>query len=95
MLQNQLSRNTCSGTNKDSSQTFIGRRHGNIYLLDVNPNSTHYLISIKEDKDLWHKRLWHVSMKQISKISNKKLVQGLPNLKYKKTELCNAYTLGK
>ena len=33
--------NTCSGTSKDLSQTFTGRRHGNIYLLDVNPNSTH------------------------------------------------------
>ena len=34
-------------------------------------------------------------MKQISKILNKKLVRGMPNLKYKKTELYNACTLGK
>jgi len=28
----------CLGTSKDSSQTFTGRRHGNIYLLDIKPD---------------------------------------------------------
>lgn len=73
----------------------MGRRHGNIYLLDVKPDESQCLISIHDEANLWHRKLRHVNMKQIAKISAKKLVRGLPNLSYQKSDLCTPCILGK
>ena len=44
---------------------------------------------------LWHRRLGHVSMKLISKISSKELVKGILNIKFVKDNVCDACQLGK
>jgi len=85
----------CSRTSKDLSQSFTGRRHGNIYLLDIKPKSSQCLISIQDEEKLWHRKLGHVNMKQIANISFKKLVRGLPNLSYQKSESCTPCVLEK
>lgn len=58
---------------KDKSRLFTGKRQTwvYIYLFDVNLDDAQCLMSIKEERDLWHKKLGHVNMKQISKISLK------------------------
>lgn len=84
-----------SRTSKDLSQFFIGRRHENIYLLDIKPKSSQCLISIQDKENIWHRKLGYVNMKQIAKISSKKLVRGLPKLSYQKFELCTPCVLGK
>ena len=40
-------------------------------------------------------RLGHASMKLISQISSKKLVRGIPHIKFVKDNVCDAYQLGK
>jgi len=85
----------CSGTSKDFFQTFTGRRHGNIYLLDIKPEKSQCLIKIQKEANLWHRKLGHINMKRIAKILAKKLVRGLPNLTYQKSELCTPCVLGK
>ncbi|KAL8103377.1 hypothetical protein AgCh_027806 [Apium graveolens] len=47
------------------------------------------------DPYVWHRRLGHAHMDLLNKLSNKKLVRGLPKIKYVKTEVCSACQLGK
>lgn len=84
-----------TGKNKDPSQTFSGKKYGNIYLLDVNSDNVFFLLSIKEKKELLHRKLGHISMKQISKLALKDLARGLPKGKYEISELCNPCSVGK
>lgn len=79
------------GESKDKSQSSTGIRYGNIYLLDV----TWFLKSIKDEKELWHRKLGHVNRKQISTISFKDLVCDYPKIKSEKSESCNACSFGK
>ncbi|GJT87921.1 retrovirus-related pol polyprotein from transposon TNT 1-94 [Tanacetum coccineum] len=44
---------------------------------------------------LWHRRLNHLNFGTISDLARKKLVRGLPRLKFKKDYLCSACQLGK
>lgn len=53
---------TCSGTSKDSSHTFTGQRHENIYLLDIKPEKSQRLISIQKEANLWHRKLGYINM---------------------------------
>ena len=85
----------CTGVSSDNKQSFSGYRHGNIYLLDVASEEIKCLISVKNESDLWHRKLGHISIKHISKLSSKNLVRGLPQTKFEKPELCTACTLGK
>lgn len=62
-------------------------------MLDLNCDTTPCLISTKDEKELWHRKLRHGSMKQISMLYVKDLVHGLPKIKYEKFELFNACSL--
>ncbi|KAL8093845.1 hypothetical protein AgCh_035647 [Apium graveolens] len=53
------------------------------------------LATVQEQQNLWHRRLGHVHMDLLRKISSHELVRGLPKLKYKKIEPCSASQLGK
>lgn len=53
------------------------------------------LITSNNDFWLWHKRFDHLSMKNISRISNFDLVKDLLKISFKKYILCDAYQLGK
>jgi len=44
----------CLGISNDHSQSFTGRRHGNIYLLDIKPERPQCMISIQDEANLWH-----------------------------------------
>nr|ABF97883.1 retrotransposon protein, putative, unclassified [Oryza sativa Japonica Group] len=44
---------------------------------------------------LWHRRLAHVGMNQLSKLSKRDLVVGLKDVKFEKDKLCSAYQAGK
>ena len=49
----------------------------------------------KEACWLWHRRLGHAGMDQISKLIRKNLVRGLPKIKFDKDKLCDACQQGK
>ena len=66
----------------DGKILFIGNRFGNVYTIDIECASTHdkCFSALHNDGWLWHKRLGHVSMDLISKISKNDLVKGLPKV---------------
>ncbi|KAL8092978.1 hypothetical protein AgCh_035017 [Apium graveolens] len=76
--------------------TIVAKRKGNIFVLDFDEQQKEIcLATIQDQQNLWHRRLGHVHMDLLRKISSHDLVRGLPKLKYKKTEPCSACQLGK
>jgi len=75
---------------------FTGSRHKNLYILflDELPTESCFM-SIDKDKWIWHRRVGHISMKTISKLSKLDLVRGLPKLSYDKDNICEACIKGK
>jgi transposase InsO family protein len=53
------------------------------------------LLSLNDEKWVWHQRLGHANWRLISKLSKLKLVKGLPNLKYHSDALCGPCQIGK
>ena len=83
---------------KENKILFLGHRHENIYLVDLNDSNSFLekcLVAQHKDIWLWHRKLGHASMDLISKLSKKDLVIGLPKLRYEKDSLCSACQLGK
>ncbi|CAN1345668.1 Retrovirus-related Pol polyprotein from transposon TNT 1-94, partial [Linum perenne] len=69
---------------KDHEILFTGCRRGDIYvvnLLKVNRTKEICLVSVNNDEKLaWHRKLGHVSIGILSKLSSLELVKGLPKL---------------
>ena len=81
----------------DDSLKFIGFRHGNIYMVNLDEiamKSGQCLVAmnanIKETSWLWHQRLGHASMHTLYKLHNKDLVKGLPKLNFQIDHVCDA-----
>ncbi|CAN1149827.1 Retrovirus-related Pol polyprotein from transposon TNT 1-94 [Linum perenne] len=83
----------------DNKILFTGVRKGNIYLVNfhkIDNSSELCLHSVKgEDQFLWHRKLGHISISVLSKLSRKNLVRGLPKLDSKKEFFCDACVKGK
>ena len=74
----------------------VARREGNVYILDFELQETACcLAAVDNDPTIWHRRLGHAHMDLLNRLSSKKLVRGLPKLKYVKTQVCDACQLGK
>ncbi|KAL8156686.1 hypothetical protein AgCh_001692 [Apium graveolens] len=74
----------------------VAKRKGNIFVLDFDEQQEEICLATVQDQQyLWHRRLGHVHMDLLRKISSHDLVRGLPKLKYKKIEPCSACQLGK
>jgi len=77
-------KDTCKVINEsDKSTIFIGQRKNNVYKInfsDLVDQKVVCLMSVNDEKWLWHKRLGHVNWRLISKLSKMKLVKGLPKL---------------
>ena len=76
----------------------IGKRIGNIYMLNVEHASFHELsclVSKIDDSWLWHCRTAHINMHNLNHLVTKDLVIGLPKLKFEKDKLCEACQKGK
>ncbi|PKU84404.1 Retrovirus-related Pol polyprotein from transposon TNT 1-94 [Dendrobium catenatum] len=78
----QFFANSCI-TSLSNNTILQGKRINNVYILDL------------DDSWLWHRRLCHVSMKILRKVTRKDLVRGVPKLKFSKDHLCDACQLGK
>ena len=86
----------------DNGIKFIGHRHGNIYMVDLDDlpiQKGQCLVAMEAKIDetswLWHRRLGHASMYLISKLSKRNLVKDLPKLNFEKDKICSACQLGK
>ena len=75
----------------------MGSRNENVDLVDLDSlnNSNVCLASLGDDSWLWHRRLGHAGMKQIFKLMKNELVKGLPRLKFKKDDVCDACQMDK
>ena len=74
----------------------VAKREGNIYVLNFEEQEAGVcLAAVDNNPEIWHRRLGHAHMDHLSKLSAKKLVRGLPKLKYVKMETCSACQLGK
>src|SRR3954465_14618795 len=74
----------------------MGKRERNIYVIDIHSvkNNT-CLITTNDELHLWHKRLGHINIKTVSKLSKHELVRGIPKFTSKNIDLCEACQLGK
>src|SRR5204862_6210835 len=85
-------------SNSDKSIMFKGLRKGNVYKInfdDLSDQNVICLLTLNEEKWVWHKRLGQANWKLISKLSKEQLVKGLPNLVYHSDSLCGACQIGK
>ena len=78
----------------DNEIIFIGHRHGNIYIVDLDNlpiQDDQCLVAMKikinETSWLWHRRLGHTSMDLISKLNRKNLVKDFSKLKFEKNKI--------
>jgi hypothetical protein len=81
-----------------SNLVFKGFRYENLYLVDFNTSEaslTTCLISKSSLGWLWHRRLGHVGMKQLKKLTQHNLVEGLKDVVFEKDKLCSACQVGK
>src|SRR4051812_15482018 len=63
---------------KDGSILFLGKRKNNIYnidLSDLEKQKVTCLMSVSEEQWVWHKRLGHASLRNISQINKLNLVE--------------------
>jgi len=76
----------------------IGKRIGNIYVLNIEHASFHelsFLVSKIDDSWLWHCRVAHINMNHLNHLIKKDLVIGILKLKFEKNKLCEACQKGK
>jgi len=69
----------------------IGKRTGNIYVLNIKHASFHELsclVSKIDDSWLWHRMAAHINMPHLNHLVGKDFVIGLPKLKFVKNKLC-------
>ncbi|KAK8913644.1 hypothetical protein KSP39_PZI023491 [Platanthera zijinensis] len=87
----------CNVKSVDNTTVLTGNRRGNIYLVDFHSPVVDICLfnSISKSNVLWHKRLGHINLRTIAKLSKDNLVKGLPSGPYKKEGLCKACQLGK
>ncbi|MCH96509.1 serine/threonine protein kinase SRPK1, partial [Trifolium medium] len=82
----------------DQSTVFKGKRKGNVYkinLSDLTEQRVLCLLTLSDEKWVWHKRLGHANWRLLSKLSKLDLVRGLPVLKYHSDALCGPCQKGK
>ena len=76
----------CIVKNSDNSILFTGTRKNNLYEINLsnlsNQNVT-CLMTVEDEREIWHKKLGHLSLKYISKLSKRDLVKGLPKISWK------------
>ena len=63
--------------------SFSAKRHKNLHeidLIDLSKQNVTCLLSRVDERWIWHKKLGHVNLKHILKISKKDLVKGLPKI---------------
>jgi hypothetical protein len=78
---------------EDSSIAFTGRLKSKLYLVDfttskVTPDTC--LVEKCNKGWLWHRRLAHVSMRNLAKLQKNNHIIGLTNVMFEKDRICGA-----
>src|SRR4030043_238255 len=84
--------------NSNKSIVFKGSRKDNVYKInfsDLADQKVVCLLSVNDEKWMWHRRLRHANWRLIFKLSKQQLVRGLPNITYHSDSICGACQKGK
>jgi hypothetical protein len=76
-----------------SNLRFRGIRHENPYLVDFSSNEAKLTTCIFSKASLgwlWHRRLGHIGIKQLNRLTKHDLVRGLEDVKFEKEKLCSS-----
>jgi len=91
-FKNEFNKNCCLiCETKSSKVVHIGKRIGNIYMLNIEHASFHELsclVSKIDDSWLWHHRIAHINIHHLNHLVKKDLVIGISKLKFEKNKLC-------
>jgi hypothetical protein len=81
----------------DKSNVFEGFRRGDLYIIDFStgPQPVTYLLAKASECWLWHRRLGHADMRNLSTLVEKKHIIGVEGVKFVKDHLCGACESGK
>ena len=85
-----FNKDECIVKNLDKTILFTGKRKNNLYevnLSDLSDQNVTCLITADDERDIWHKKIGHLSLKYVSKIANKDLVRGLPKISWNSNNL--------
>ena len=77
---------------------FIIRWHNNLYeinLIDLSKKNVTCFLCREDERWIWHKKLRHVNLKHISKLSKNDLEKGMPKICWKIHLLCETCQQGK
>ena len=93
----------CSSLNyarwaSNSSIVFTGHLKNKLYLVDFNKNKANLetcLVAKSSMGWLWHRRLAHVGMRNLTKLIKDKHILGLTNIHFEKDRICSACQAGK
>lgn len=90
---------TCNILNKkDGKIVLTARREGNVYVLylgEIVTKRVKCLTEYQEDGNLWHKRLGHIGMDLLKRLSTQELVRSRLKMSSEKTHLCDTCQYGK
>ncbi|CAN1346353.1 Retrovirus-related Pol polyprotein from transposon TNT 1-94 [Linum perenne] len=83
----------------DGKILFTGVRNGNIYSINLKNhlvfNEKCFTVVKSSSQFVWHRKLGHISLTRIAKLSSLNLVRGLPCLSTKQDFFCQACVQGK
>ncbi|GAB2283724.1 hypothetical protein Dimus_039623 [Dionaea muscipula] len=90
----EFSKEVCKVKNEDTGLVILtGRRKKNMYVVDWSTaiGETYLVAKVKTEVSwLWHKRMSHLNFKAINKLARKGLVEGLPDVIFKKESICDS-----
>lgn len=94
-----FNKNLCSVINvSEKPIVFKNKWNGNVYkinIFELTNKKVVCLLSVSDEKLVWHKRLGHANWRLISKISKLTLFKGLSDLDYHSDALCGEFQVGK
>ncbi|XP_059627590.1 uncharacterized protein LOC132270427 [Cornus florida] len=82
----------CNVIDLESKQVMFSasRSLGNVYTVTKESQVTQCNLTACDEAKLWHKRLGHLHLRNMSKILKLKVVKGLPDICFKDDHLCKA-----
>jgi hypothetical protein len=83
---------------EDASIVFTGKLKGKLYLVDFSTDGVMPKTCLMAKSSmgwLWHRRLAHVGMRNLSKLQKNEHILGLTNVSFEKNRICSACQAGK
>ena len=90
----KFSAKECVVTHDDTLLLKGVRSPNNCYVVP-NSHSEHCNLASLDSESLWHERLGHINLKELTRISKREVVRGLPKVNFRENVVCGDCQLGK